>query len=101
MARGVEVADNTTFLEGTSLVVHVAEVVFSLDVVYMVADELVLVWELEQVGEELEQFDDDLLVAFAAKGFDLFAMVLEDGWVDALVVAVEFGQVVDLDVVSD
>ena len=43
---------------------HVAEVVFAFGVILMVADELVFIWELEEDGEETEEFLDHFCVAF-------------------------------------
>lgn len=45
-------------------VVHVAEVVFALDVVLVGADELVFVGKFEEDCEEAEEFDYDFVVAF-------------------------------------
>jgi hypothetical protein len=44
--------------------VHVAEVVFALDVVLVGADELVFVGKFEEDCEEAEEFDYDFVVAF-------------------------------------
>jgi len=76
-------------------------VVFALDVVLVVFDELVFVGQLEDDGEEAEELDDYLAVAFSAEGFNLFDVVLQDGGLCALVVAVELGEVVHLHVVFD
>lgn len=43
---------------------HVPQVVLALEVVLVLAGELVLIVELEEQGEELEELDDDLVVAF-------------------------------------
>ena len=101
MARRVQISDNPGLLEGPGFVVHVAEVVFADYIVGVVTEELGFGGEFEEVGEEDEEFGDDEGVAFAAEGFDFFEVVLEDGWMRPRVVAVEFGEVVDLDVVFD
>jgi hypothetical protein len=62
---------------------------------------LVFVRQFEDDGEEAEKLDDDFAVAFAAEGFDLFDVVLQDGGLCTLVVAVELGEVVHLHVVFD
>lgn len=80
---------------------HVTEVVFALDIVLVVFDELVLIRELEDDCEETEELDDDFVVALPAETFDLFDVVLEDRRLSPLMVAIKFGEVVDLDVVLD
>lgn len=80
---------------------HVTEVVFAFDVVLVVFDELVFVGELENDGEETEELDDDFVVALAAESLDFFDVVLQDRRLCTLVVAVELGQVVHLDIVGD
>lgn len=53
MAGRVHLADPLVLLGGARGVVHVPQVVLALDVVPVLAGELVLVVELEQPGEEL------------------------------------------------
>jgi len=62
---------------------------------------LVFVRQLEDDGEEAEELDDDFAVAFAAEGFDFFDVVLQDGGLGTLVVAVELREVIHLHVVFD
>ena len=101
MAGGVQLADLSILLGTAGGVVHIAQVVFTLDVVLVASDELVFVRQFEHDGEEGEEFDDDLGVAFAAEGFDLSYMVCQDWRLGAVVVAVKFGEVVDLVIVFD
>ena len=68
---------------------HIPEVVFALVVVEMVLHELVFIREFEEDGEEDEEFGDDVGVALSAEGFDFFDVVLQDGWVETGVVAVD------------
>jgi hypothetical protein len=51
--------------------VHVSEVVLSLDVVLVVAHELLFVGEFEEDGEEAEEFFDYFCVAFLMKSMDV------------------------------
>lgn len=64
MAGDVQLADLLVLVAGARGVVHVPQVVLAADVVLVVADQLVLVGELEEDGEEPQQLDDDLVVAF-------------------------------------
>jgi hypothetical protein len=75
--------------------------VFALDVVLVVADELVFVGEFEEDCEEAEELLDDFGVAFAAEGLDFGYVCCEDGGLAAVVSAVEFRDVVHLHVVFD
>ena len=100
MAGRVEIADETVFFRGARSVVHVAEMVFAFDVVFVLFDQLLFIGEFEEDGKEFEQFNDDEGVAFAAEGFDVGDVVLEYTRLRTIVEAVEFGQVVDLDIVA-
>lgn len=80
---------------------HVTKVVFALDIVLVVFNELVLIRKLEDDCEETEKLDDDFVVALPAETLDLFDVVLEDRRLSPLMVAVKLGKVVDLDVVLD
>lgn len=64
MAGAVELADLFVLLWAARGIVHVAQVVFARDVVLVVADELVLVREFEENGEEAEKLLDYFGVAF-------------------------------------
>jgi hypothetical protein len=76
VAWRVEFADLLVNLRGARRIVHVAKMVFTLDVVLMLFDELVFVGEFENDGEEAEELDDDFVVALSAEGFDFFDVVL-------------------------
>lgn len=64
MTRAIQIAYVFVDFLATRGVVHVTEVVFAFDVVLMVMGELVFVWELEENGEETEEFLDYFRVAF-------------------------------------
>ena len=51
MAGGVELAHTVVFLGTAGLVVHIAQMVFALDVVLVVSDQLVFVWKLKHDSE--------------------------------------------------
>jgi hypothetical protein len=70
MAGAIQVADKFILFGAARGIVHIPQVVFPLDVVLVVADELVFVGEFEEDGEEAEEFRNDFGVAFAAEGFD-------------------------------
>lgn len=80
---------------------HVAEMILALDVVLVVFDELVFVFEFKDDGEETEELHYDEVVTFPAECLDLLDVVLQNWRLSTLMVAVEFGQVVDLDVILD
>lgn len=101
VARRVKLADLAVQLWRASLVMHVAEVIFALHIVLVVFDELVFVFELKDDGEETEELHYDEVVTLPAECFDLLDVFLENWRLSTLVVAVEFGEVVDLDVVLD
>jgi hypothetical protein len=101
MARRVQLAYLLVDFRRAGCVVHVAEVVFAFDVVLVVPDELVFVGQLQDDGEEAKELDDNFVVALATEGFDLFDVVLQDGGLCTLVVAVELGEVVHLHVIFD
>ena len=52
-------------------------------------------------GEEAEKLDDYFVVAFSAESFDFFDVILQNRRLCTLVVAVELGDVVDLDRVGN
>lgn len=60
----VELGQALVLLGAARRVVHVAQVVLALDVVLVVPDQLVLVGELEQDGEQAQELDYYLFVAF-------------------------------------
>ena len=101
VTRRVELANLLVNLRRARCVVHVAKMVFTLDVVLVLFDELIFVGQFENDGEQAEELDDDFVVALPAEGFDLFDVVLQDRRLCALVVAVELGDVIDLDRVGD
>lgn len=101
VAWRVELADLLVDFWGAGGVVHVAEVVFAFDVVLVVFDELVFVGQFEDDGEEAEKFDNYFVVALSAEGFDLFDVVLQDRGLCTLVVAIEFGDVENLNIIFD
>jgi hypothetical protein len=101
VAWRIELADLLVDFRGAGCVVHVAEMVFAFNVVLVVSDELIFVGDFEDDGEEAEELDDDFAVAFAAEGFDFFDVVLQDGGLGTLVVAVELREVIHLHVVFD
>lgn len=119
MARAVQVAYIFVDFLAARCVVHVSEVIFAFNIVLMVADELVFVWELEKNSEETEEFLDYFRMAFLcplgfhpfklivelvyypAEGLDFGQIVHQDGGLLPLVVSVEFGDVVYLHVVLD
>jgi hypothetical protein len=76
VAWRVELANLLVNFRGSRCVVHVAEVVFTLDVVLVLFDELVFVGKFENDGEEAEELDDDFVVALPAEGFDFLDVVL-------------------------
>jgi hypothetical protein len=75
--------------------------VFPFNVILVVSHQLVLVGQFKQNGKEPEEFFDNFCMAFTAEGFDFLNVGLEDGWMLAGMIAVELGNVVDLDVVFD
>ena len=101
VAWRVELTDLLVDFWGAGCVVHVAEVVFACDVVLVVSDELVFVRQFEDDGEEAEELNDYFAVALSAEGFDLFDVVLQDRRLWTLVVAVELGEVVNLNIIID
>lgn len=74
--------------------------IFAKVVVNMVFDEELLV-DFKKKSKELQQFDNDLGVTLATESLNLFDVVLEHGRLLTLMVAIELGNVVDLDVVCD
>ena len=101
VAWRVELANLLVNFRGARSVVHVAKMVFTLDVVLVLFDELVFVGEFEYDGEEAEKLDDYFVVAFSAESFDFFDVILQNRRLCTLVVAVELGDVVDLDRVGN
>lgn len=95
----VELADLTVQLRRAGGVVHIAEMILALDIVLVLLDELVFVFEFENDGKETQKLHYDKIVTFPAEGFDLFDMVFQERRLGTLVVAIELGKVVDLDVV--
>jgi hypothetical protein len=81
--------------------VHVPEVVFALHVVDVIFDQLVLIGKLEDDGEEAQELVYNFFVALPAEVLDFLDVVLQNRRLSTLVVSVEFGEVVDLDVVDD
>jgi hypothetical protein len=81
--------------------VHVAQVVFTLDVVLVVLYELIFVRKFEHDGEKAEKLDYDFRMALSAEVFDLLDVVLKDRRLGALMVPIELGEVVYLDVVHN
>ena len=88
-------------LRRTGSVVHISEMILSLDIVLVVFDQLIFVGKLEDDGEEAEKLDDYFVVALSAESFDFFDVILQNRRLCTLVVAVELGDVVDLDRVGD
>lgn len=80
---------------------HVSEMVFALYVVYVFLDQLVFVRKLKDDGEEAEKLDYNFFVALSAEVLNFLDMILQNGRLSALMVSIEFGQVVNLDVVHD
>ena len=101
VAWRVELADLLMNLRRARRIVHVAKMVFTLDVVLVLFDELIFVGEFEYDGEEAEKLDDYFVVAFSAESFDFFDVILQNRRLCTLVVAVELGDVVDLDRVGN
>lgn len=97
----VQLADFTIQLRRAGGVVHVAEMILALDIVLVLLDELVFVFEFEDDGKETQKLHYDKIVTFSAEGFDLLDMVLENRRLGTLVVAIKLGKVVDLNVVLD
>lgn len=64
MARRVHLAHPLVLFRRPRRVVHVAQVVLALHVVLVLPHELVLVVELQEQCKELEELDNDLVVAF-------------------------------------
>ena len=64
MAGRVQASDLFVDLSAAGCVVHVAEMVLAFDVVEMVADELILVGEFEEDGEEMKELFDNFGVTF-------------------------------------
>jgi hypothetical protein len=64
MAGDVQVGDLLVVLGVPGRVVHVSQMVLALDIVLVVIRELVLIGKLEKDCEEVEQLDDNFLVAF-------------------------------------
>ena len=101
VAWRVELADLLMNLRRARRIMHVAKMVFTLDVVLVLFDELIFVGEFEYDGEEAEKLDDYFVVAFSAESFDFFDVILQNRRLCTLVVAVELGDVVDLDRVGN
>ena len=101
VTRRVELANLLVNLRRARCVVHVAKMVFTLDVVLVLFDELIFVGEFEYDGEEAEKLDDYFVVALSAESFDFFDVILQNRRLCTLVVAVELGDVVDLDRVGN
>jgi hypothetical protein len=80
---------------------HISQVVFALDIVLVVLDELVFVRKFEHDGKEAEKLDYNFRMAFPAEVLDLLDVVLKDRRLSTLVVPVELREVVDLNVVHD
>ena len=76
VTRRVELANLLVNLRRARRIVHVAKMIFTLDVVFVLFDELVFVGEFEDDGEEAEKLDDYFIVALSAEGFDFFDVVL-------------------------
>jgi hypothetical protein len=76
VTRRVELANLLVNLRRARRIVHVAKMVFTLDVVFVLFDELVFVGEFEDDGEEAEKLDDYFIVALSAEGFDFLDVVL-------------------------
>lgn len=63
----VELADLLVLFGAAGGIMHVPQVVFALDIVLVVADELVFVGKLQQDGEEAEELFDNFGVAFLSR----------------------------------
>jgi hypothetical protein len=101
MARRVKISNSMILFDTPGGVMHVPHMILALDVILMLTDELVFVWELQDDGEELEELDYDFLMALPAEVCDLVDMFLEHRWLGSLVVPIELRNVVDLNVVPD
>lgn len=118
MAGAIQIAYVFVDFLAARCVVHVAKVVFAFDIVLMVTDELVFVWELEENGEETEEFLDYFRVAFLcllvflsfkyvegvyypAEVLDFFQVIHQNGGLLSLMVSIELGDVVYLHVILD
>jgi hypothetical protein len=97
----IELADLCVELWRTSSIVHVPEMVFAFHVVNVILDQLVSIGKLEDDGKEAEELIHDFFVALPAEILDLLDVVLQNGRLNTLVVSIEFGKIVDLDVVDD
>lgn len=64
MTRCIHLTHKLVILGRTSRVVHVSQMVLALDIVLMLADELVLIGQLEEECKELQQFYNYLIMAF-------------------------------------
>ena len=78
---------------------HVPQVVFTLDIVLVVADELIFVRKFEHDGKEAKKRDHNFRMALPAEILDLLDVVLEDRRLSALMVPIELGEIVYLNVV--
>lgn len=80
MARGIELTDELVLFKGSGSVVHVSKMILALYIVLVISHELVLVRKLKEDSEELQQFDDHLVVAFLktclhiSTGLDIFVL---------------------------
>jgi hypothetical protein len=101
MTWRVQLADLCIELWRTSGVVHVPEMIFAFHVIDVILDQLVLIGKLEDDGEEAEELVHNFFVALPAEVLDLLDVVLQSGRLSTLVVSVEFGKVIDLDIVYD
>lgn len=98
--------------------------ILALDVVLVLADELVFIRKFKEQREELQQLDDDFVMAFLEGGvsahnsselnsgfskrlsypgeaLNLLDIILEYRRLLAFMVAIKFGDIIDLDVVLD
>lgn len=80
---------------------HVAEVIFAFDIVLVVLDELILIGKFEDDGEEAKELDDNFVVTLSAELLDFFDVIFQDWRLGTLMEAIEFGKVVDLNIVFD
>jgi hypothetical protein len=97
----IELADLCVELWRTSSIVHIPEMVFAFHVVNVILDQLILIGKLEDDGKEAEELIHNFCVALPAEILYLLDVVLQNGRLSTLVVSIEFGKIVDLDVVHD
>ena len=121
MAGTVQIADSLVLLCTAGCVVHVAEMVFTFDIVLVIADELVFVWEVEEDGEKTEELFNYFSMAFLechlvwsrfikyrnkgrtypAKSLDFTKMLRKNCRLMSLVMPIELGNVVYLHIILD